>query len=236
MMQSPYKFFLKGLIDTSPLIIAATPFAILYGALAVNAGLSVEAALGISIFVFAGASQFVAATLVAASTPLFVIVATVFVVNLRHILYSLSITPRVKTLKPWLRIPMAFWMTDESFAALSRFQQQNPSDKELHQYFWGSALGMYGNWILFTGVGILLGKTVPDMTAWGLDMAMVLAFIAIVVPSLRHTGHVLCAVTACCLAVITFDWPYKTGLLFSSLMAIAIGVLTEQRLKKKGDI
>ena len=122
---------------------------------------------------------------------------------------------------------MAFWLTDESFASLSRYQQTQPTDQDLHRYYWGSAVGMYVNWVFFTGVGVYLGKAIPDMTNWGLDMAMVLAFIAIIVPSLKHHGHILCVVTALIAAAVTINWPYKTGLLFSSLLAIAVGVVTE---------
>jgi len=224
--------FLRGLIDTLPLIVACIPFAIVYGALAVDAGLSFSAAMGISIFVFAGASQFVAVTLIAASTPFLVIVVTVFIVNLRHLLYSLNLMRFAKPLTPWQRIPMAFWMTDESFAAVTRYLQQKPTDQQLHQYYWGSAVGMYSNWIFFSGVGIYLGKAIPDMTSWGLDMAMVLAFTAIVVTSLKHRAHILCMIVAIVAAIITYDWPYKSGLLFSSLLAIAVGVWVELNTNK----
>ena len=215
--------FLKGLIDTLPLILAAAPFAVIYGALAIGNGLSVAATLGISILVFAGASQFVAATLVGLSAPLLVIIATVFIVNLRHMLYSLSVMSRIKNLNPWLRIPMAFWMTDESFAVISRQLETQKKDYNLYSYFWGSAIGMYLNWIFFTVVGIVLGQSIPNMTEWGLDMAMVMAFIAIVVPQLKSKAHLACALTAIAAAVLTYDWPYKLGLLLSSLLAIAVG-------------
>lgn len=221
--------FLRGLIDTLPLIFAATPFAILYGALAINYGLSFAAAIGMSVFVYAGASQFVAATLVGAGTPILIIIATVFIVNLRHMLYSVALMPRVKSLHKGLRFFMAFWMTDESFAAVSRYLQRKPTDQEFHRYFWGSAFGMYTNWIFFTWIGVVLGQTIPDMTTWGLDMAMVLAFIAIVVPSLKHHAHIACALTAGVAAILTYDWPFKTGLLISSILAIVVGFTLDKQ-------
>ncbi len=220
------KLFIRGALDTFPLIVAAIPFAIIYGALALNNGLSFFATLGMSVFVFAGASQFVATTLVGASAPVLIIIATVFVVNLRHMLYSIRFMPTIKFLPKWQRIPMGFWMTDESFSVASRFiDQESPSDKQLHNYFWGSAIAMYLNWVLFTYIGMLLGKFIPGVTSWGLDIAMVLAFIAIVIPLLKTKSHICCALVAVVSAVITMHWPYKIGLLFSSLLAIAVGVL-----------
>lgn len=228
-MQSTKGLLVRGALDTFPLIVAATPFAILYGALALNNGLSFFAALSMSVFVFAGASQFVAVTLVGASAPVLIIIATVFVVNLRHILYSIRFMPNIKLLPKWQRIPMGFWMTDESFSVASRFiESEAPSDKQLHHYFWGSAIAMYLNWILFTYIGMLLGKYIPGVTNWGLDIAMVLAFIAIVVPLLKTKSHICCALVAVVSSIITMHWPYKIGLLFSSLLAIGVGVLINQ--------
>ena len=223
------KLFIRGALDTFPLIVAAMPFAIVYGALALNSGLSFFAAFGMSVFVFAGASQFVAVTLVAASAPVLIIIATVFVVNLRHMLYSIRFMPTIKSLPKWQRIPMSFWMTDESFSVASRFIDQDaPSDKQLHSYYWGSAIAMYFNWVLFTYIGMLLGKFIPGVTGWGLDIAMVLAFIAIVIPLLKTKSHMCCALVAVVSAVITMHWPYKIGLLFSSLLAIAVGVIVNK--------
>jgi 4-azaleucine resistance transporter AzlC len=235
--QSTKGLFARGALDTFPLIVAATPFAILYGALALNNGMSFVAALSMSIFVFAGASQFVAVTLVGASAPVLIIIATVFVVNLRHILYSIRFMPNIKSLPKWQRIPMGFWMTDESFSVASRFiDQDKPSDKQLHHYYWGSAIAMYLNWVLFTYIGMLLGQYMPSVTSWGLDIAMVLAFIAIVVPFLKTKSHICCALVAVVSSVITMHWPYKIGLLFSSLLAISVGVLINKYYEIKTDL
>jgi 4-azaleucine resistance transporter AzlC len=235
--QSTKGLFARGALDTFPLIVAATPFAILYGALALNNGMSFVAALSMSIFVFAGASQFVAVTLVGASAPVLIIIATVFVVNLRHILYSIRFMPNIKSLPKWQRIPMGFWMTDESFSVASRFiDQDKPSDKQLHHYYWGSAIAMYLNWVLFTYIGMLLGQYMPSVTSWGLDIAMVLAFIAIVVPFLKTKSHICCVLVAVVSSVITMHWPYKIGLLFSSLLAISVGVLINKYYEIKIDL
>lgn len=224
--------YLQGMLDTLPLIIAATPFAVLYGALAATYNMSFAAALGMSAIVFAGASQFIAVTLIGSGVPALIIVLTVCVVNLRHMLYAVGLMPHVKPLEKWKRIFMAFWLTDETFAVVSRFLQQKPDDKEAYRYYWGSAIAMYINWIMFTWVGIVLGETIPDLTQWGLDIAMVLAFVAIVVPSLKHKAHIICVVVAAFCAILTFHWPYNTGLLFSSLVAILVGVFVEQFIAK----
>ena len=85
--------FWRGAQDTLPLILGAIPFGVLFGALAMSAGMTVAATLGMSLLVFAGASQFVVVGLIAQGATVAVIVLTTFIVNLRHALYSASLAP-----------------------------------------------------------------------------------------------------------------------------------------------
>ncbi len=220
--------FVQGARDTIPLLIAAIPFGIVYGALAVAGGLSELATLAMSILVFAGSSQFIAVTLLAASAALPVILMTVFIVNLRHMLYAASLMPEVKAWPQYLRAITAFWLTDETYAVVANRIIRRPRDPLLHWYYLGSALAMYGNWILCSYIGMTLGKQIPDLTSWGLDIAMVVAFIGIVVPLLQDLPKIACALTAGICAALTFDWPNQTGLLLSSLLAIVVGLLIER--------
>lgn len=220
--------FLTGVRDTLPLIIAAIPFGVVFGALAVGSGLSQSMAMAMSLFVFAGASQFIAVTLIASATAAPVILLTVLIVNLRHMLYSATLMSHVRGLPQWLRAPMAFWLTDETFAVVSNRLLRDPKSPGLVWYYLGSAVSMYANWQLCTWVGMTLGRQVPDMTRWGLDVAMVVAFVGIVVPALRHRAEWACAATASVAAVLTHDWPHQSGLLLSSLLAIGVGVLLDR--------
>src|SRR5688500_14665439 len=78
--------FRAGMKATIPLVIGAIPFGIIFGASAINKGLSPLAAQSMSAFVFAGSAQFIAVTLYGSALPT-VIIMTTFVVNLRHALY-----------------------------------------------------------------------------------------------------------------------------------------------------
>jgi len=227
--------FFLGARDTLPLIIAAMPFGIVYGAMAENAGLSLAAILGMSAFVFAGSAQFIAVTLLASSAALPVILLTVFIVNARHVLYSANLMRWASRLPQWLRIPLAFWLTDETFAVVSNRLTREPGTPGLHWYYLGSDLFMYGNWLACTWIGLTLSRRVPDLTHWGLDVAMIVAFVGIVVPVLKDRAHWLCAAVAVGCSVLTHQWPHQTGLLFSSLAAIAAGGLLDRRRSEQVD-
>ena len=222
--------FWRGGRDILPLIIAAIPFGIVYGAMGQSLGLTHWQVMGMSLFVFAGSSQFIAVTLMASAAAFPVILLTVFIVNLRHMLYAASLMSVADKVPAILRIPMAFWLTDESFAiAATRLRQKQNDGTKFYSYYIGAAFIMYVNWQLCTWIGITAGKQIPDMTQWGLDVAIVVAFIGMVVPSLERASHWACAFTSAICISLTYDWPHQSGLLFSSLVAIAVGVLVMHR-------
>lgn len=215
--------FAAGARATLPLIVGAIPFGILFGTLAEPSGLSLLATLAMSLIVFAGSAQFIALGLLAAGASVGVIIATTLVVNLRHLLYSAALVERVKHLPQRWRAPMAFWLTDETFAAVSNRLLTRDDDPNAHWFYLGSALAMYGNWQLCTWLGIALGELFPDMTQWGLDFAMSVTFIGMVAPYLRNRPMWLCVVAAGAMAMVTWQLPHKLGLIIAALTGIAMG-------------
>lgn len=218
-------YFYLGARDTLSLVISAAPFAVVYGALATSLDLSFWFVMSMSVFVFAGASQFIAITLMLSATAFPVIILTVFIVNLRHMLYAASLMPQFSKIPQRLRFPMAFILTDETYAVANRFLLQKRNENNFIVYYLGSGLFMYTSWVFFSSLGIILGQQVPDITQWGLDVAMIVAFIGIIVPILKNYAQWACAITASISALFTFDWPHQTGLMFSSFLAIFVGVL-----------
>lgn len=226
--------FLLGMRDTIPMLVGAVPFGIVYGTLAVASGLSVVATLAMSLLVFAGSAQFVAASLVASGTSLTVILLTTLIVNLRHLLYSASLLPFVRHLPQRWRAPLAFWLTDESFAVVHRHYLLDDSPVERkHWYFLGSCLAMYSLWFACTLIGVLLGQALPSLGDWGLDFAMIATFIGIVVPLLRNRPMIVAALVASAVAVAAHGLPYKLGLMLAALLGVCAGVIS-QRLAERG--
>jgi 4-azaleucine resistance transporter AzlC len=227
---TPRSEFITGARDTLPLILGAIPFGIIFGALAGVNGLSPAATLGMSAIVFAGSSQFIAAGLVGNGVSLPLIVLTTFVVNLRHVLYSTTLMPRLKHLPQTWLIPLSFMLTDETFAVMSaRFASvgDEASSPNVHWYQFGSSLAMYLNWSLCTLIGVLAGQAIPDAANWGLDFAMSVTFIGIVVPMLRTRPLLASALVAGATALLTYSLPNKLGLMIAALAGILAGLLIE---------
>ena len=220
--------FWAGAKDTLPLVVGAIPFGIIFGAVAVNSGLSVWATAALSLFVFAGASQFVAAGLVASGAGLAVIILTTFVVNLRHSLYSVALAPYVKQLPQRWLLPLGFTLTDETFlVAVERYRQPDASPDK-HWYQAGSAAFMYLNWQVCTWIGIAAGKSLPNPASWGLDFALVVTFIGMLIPGLRSRPMLACAIAAGAAAVLSSGLPNRLGLIVATLAGVAAGMLVER--------
>ncbi len=219
--------YLAGAKATIPLVLGAIPFGVIFGAVAANSGLSAGATLSMSIFVFAGSAQFIAAGLVSSGVGVGLIVLTTFIVNLRHALYSASLAPYMKHLPHKWLLPLGFWLTDESYAVvIARYNQPDDSPHK-HWFYLGSASLMYTNWQLCTVIGVIAGQSIPDATGWGLDFAMVVTFIGIVVPLIRNRPVLASVIVAGVVALLFDGLENKLGLMIGALAGIIAGYTLE---------
>ncbi|MBX3049141.1 MAG: AzlC family ABC transporter permease [Anaerolineales bacterium] len=219
---------LAGMRDTFPLLVGAAPFGLIFGALAMASGLSAWGAAAMSALVFAGSSQFIAVGLIAAGTPVLVIALTTLVVNLRHMLYSATLAPKLKGLPLRWLLPLGFWLTDESFVVAAKQFDEQPQDPHNRWYLLGSELAMYTNWQLATWVGILAGSQIRDPQSWGLDYAMVVTFLGMLVPMLKGRPMLAAALVAGGTALLAQGLPHQLGLMLAALLGVTAGVLAER--------
>ncbi|MGY4531266.1 4-azaleucine resistance transporter AzlC [Pseudomonas sp. TE3786] len=223
------QLFVYGLRDSVPMIVGIAPFGIIYGTLASVAGLSLWQALGMSMLVYAGSAQFIAISLLTAGTGAAVILFTTLIVNLRHVLYSASLQPFIAHLPQTWRVPLAFGLTDETFAVVQRRYLAHGAGNHGQWYHAGVAVALYLCWISSSLLGVLFGQAMPSLAGWGLDFAMLATFIGIVVPLLRNFPQVAAALVAGAVAVLCHALPYKLGLLAAAMAGIVVGVVLERR-------
>src|SRR3546814_20387224 len=94
------------------------------------------------------------------------------------------------------RLLLGFLLTDETFAVVDNHCRQHAPSPTLRWYFLGSGLTMYINWQIWTLVGLFFGALFPQLQSLGLDFAMVVTFIAIVVPQLKRLHFLGAALVA----------------------------------------
>jgi 4-azaleucine resistance transporter AzlC len=220
--------FWRGVRDTFPLLVGAFPFGLIYGALAVTSGLSPLASGAMSAVVFAGSAQFIGVGLVAAGTPALVIALTTFVVNARHILYSATLAPHLKKVSTAWLVPLGFWLTDESFVVAVKGFEKLKTPEQKKWYLLGSEIAMYLNWQAVTWIGIIAGQAIADPASWGLDFALVVTFIGMLVPMVKGKPELAAVLVAGAAAVLGRGLPNQAGLLLAAVLGIAAGVLAEQ--------
>lgn len=215
--------FLAGLRAIGPILIGTAPFGLIYGVLAVAAGIPVVLAQAISLIIFAGSAQFVAAQLIGAGASGLVIILTTFVINLRHALYSASMAGHVRELPRAWKWLLAYLLTDEAYAVAVTHYRDNAGEPDRHWYFLGAGVGLWATWQVSTAVGIFLGTGIPS--EWSLDFTLALTFIALLVPALGTRADVVAALVSGTVAVAAFGLPYKLGLMLAAGSGIAAGML-----------
>jgi 4-azaleucine resistance transporter AzlC len=219
--------FLSGARDEAPILLGVAPFGVIFGALAVAAQLPAIAAQAMSSVIFAGSAQFIAAQLFATGASGLVIVLVVFVVNLRHALYSASIAPHLQHLGPVWKGVLAYLLTDEAYAVVITNYNQPGDASRKHWYFLGAGLTLWSVWQLSTAAGILLGARIP--ADWPLGFMLPLTFIALVVPTLRERPTIAAAVAGAIAVYLPAALPLRTGLLAAAFIGIAIGMIVERK-------
>lgn len=222
----PRDQFLAGVRAEVPILLGVAPFGLIYGAIAISAGLPAALAQAMSALVFAGSAQFIAAELIAVGTPALVLLLTTLIVNLRHLLYSASLAPHVRSLPLRWKLALAYLLTDEAYAVtILHYNSPDSPPATRHWYFLGAGLALWSVWQISTALGIFLGAAIP--AEWSLDFALALTFIGIVIPTLGDRPHVGAALSAGLVAVLAHDWPYKLGLLAAALAGILVGATLE---------
>ncbi|NJN80657.1 MAG: AzlC family ABC transporter permease [Anaerolineales bacterium] len=226
-MNESRKAFWDGVKAEVPLLIGVFPFGMIYGALALNAGLSALASQMMSSMVFAGSAQFITAGLVREAAPGFVIVLTIAVVNLRHMLYSASLAPYLKHLSIRWKVLLSYLLTDEAYAPSILHYEKEGIKPFSHWFLLGAGLALWTNWQISTALGIFLGARIPEELP--LDFALPLTFIAMVVPVLKKAPMVATALSAGIVALLAYNLPFKLGLILAALVGIIVGTVLEGR-------
>ncbi len=254
---TPRSEFIGGVKGVLPILLGVVPFGMIYGVLAIGAGLPVSISQAMSSVVFAGSAQFVATQLFKVGTPGLILIVTTLVVNLRHTLYSASLAPYLKHLNWRWKCLLAYLLTDEAYAvAITHYMTAPPvppytpplppnsggtdgtvappkvggaggRGQHAHWHFLGAGLGLWTSWQISTAIGIVLGAQIPG--DWALDFTLALTFIALVVPALRDQPSIAAALSAGVVAVAAASWPYKLGLMAAAIVGIALGLVLDMR-------
>lgn len=223
--------FLKGVKDCIPTLLGYLSIGLAAGVVQKTAGLSIAEIALISLILYAGSAQFIAAGMIAVSSSPAAIIITIFIVNLRHILLSAALSPYFRHLSPLRNMLVGSLLTDETFgvAINQALNKQQISEKWMH----GLNLTAYLNWFLANVAGAFLAQWISDPDQFGLQFALPAMFIGILVISMIDRNKIKLDLVVAILAVIiavgsSFLFSSSVGVIIATVIASTIGMVFEK--------
>ena len=220
--------FRAGVLAGLPFLLIGGPFAILFGVVATEAGLSLAETLWFSGLVIAGASQFTALQLMTENAPVWIVLAAALGVNLRMAMYSASLQPHLGAAPLWQRALVGYLNVDASYALGMQHYEEKPDwpIREKVGFFCGTMLFMFPLWLIGTWIGAVTGEALPQ--SFELDVAMPIMFLALVGPMLKTLAHLAAAVTSIIGAMVFSFLPSGIDILLAAFVAMAVGAEIER--------
>lgn len=170
--------FYRGFKDGLAIALGYAPVAFAFGILALEKGLPIWSPIAISVSNFTGTGQFVGVGLIATRATIIEIAVTIFIINIRYFLMSLSLSQKISpSVSLWKKLIIAFGNTDEIFAV--SMQQKGALS---FKYMLGLIVCSYLGWILGTFAGVFANTALPLSIRSALGIAIYAMFIAIIVP------------------------------------------------------
>ena len=223
--------FWQGIKDCVPTLLGYLSIGFAAGVVEKTAGLSIAEIALMSLLLYAGSGQFIAAGMIAASNPISAIIFTVFFINIRHLLLSAAISPYFRHLSPIKNMTVGALLTDETFGVSINHLQ----NKKQASYKWmlGLNIAAYSNWFIANIAGGYFGKWIPNPERFGLDFAMAGMFIGLLVLQIlsqkKYFVDIMVAISAVLIVIaVSFYSTGSTGVMVATILATTIGMVIER--------
>lgn len=211
----PGSLGLSALSLSVPVAMGYIPLGAVFGFLFMQAGADWWMPLLASLWLYAGAAQFMMIPLMVSGASLTTLALATLAVNFRHVFYGLSLLHK-RPSDAWARGYQSFSLTDETYAVVTTLPQHTPAQR----FVWIGGLN-HAWWMTGTLLGTLLGSAAQVQFA-GLDFALVALFAVLLVEQIRHHGRwQSVGVGVAAYALLAF-WLPQHALLLS--MAVAVGM------------
>ena len=223
--------FWQGVKDCVPTLLGYLSIGFAAGVVEKTAGLSIMEIALMSLLLYAGSGQFIAAGMIAASNPISAIIFTVLFINLRHLLLSAALAPYFQHLSPWKNMIVGSLLTDETFGVAINHAQ----GKKQVNYRWmlGLNIAAYLNWILANIAGGFLGQWISNPERFGLDFALPGMFIGLLVLQIlsqkKYFVDIMVALSAVLIVIAVSFFSFgSAGIMLATILASTIGMVVER--------
>lgn len=165
---------------TLPVMFGYIPLSMAYAILGVSCDIDAKVLVLFSFFVYAGSGQFLLVALLSTGTNLAEVFIATFLLNLRHMFYTISLMSDIVNLK--YKFYTLFALTDESFAVLKTMEI---SDKNRDKIYFLIPFLNQIYWIFGTIIGVLIGKNI-EFNSSGIEFCLVSLFIVLAYETFKH--------------------------------------------------
>ncbi len=212
--------------STFPVFVGYTSLGIAMGIYGVGVGVSPWWILLMSVVVYGGAAQFLLAGLIAAGAGVLEIFVAIFLLNVRHIFYTLTLLESFKKLR--FRYYSIFALTDETFALLKA--RDYPDDKLDLAFNLTCGLNQI-YWVLGTSLGGFLSAHL-GLTLKGVEFSLTALFIVLFYELFRQNRDFrLLLLGVFCASVSVFVVSKEYFLVFSLLLSVVALLLMQRWLR-----
>ena len=211
--------FIDGCRKGIPITFGYVPMGIGYAAIAIKAGMTPLQTVSMSVLVYAGAGQIIAASMLLSGATAMAIILTNFVVNLRYFVMSTCVLNQVEESNTPLNILAAHVTVDESFAMFSLSEDSNI------WIYLGIAIIAWLSWILGAGIGVVVLDLLPVIVTNSFNISLYALFVAILIPSIKESKQIaLLVLITAVLNVVLGQFLGNWSLIVSTLVGAAIGM------------
>jgi 4-azaleucine resistance transporter AzlC len=213
---------LAGARAALPIAVSVFSYALVFGLLARQAGLTGAEAALMSGLAYSGTAQFIALDLWRAPPPVATLALTALIVSLRHLLMGATLRPLLAGQRRWAIYGSAFVLGDENWALT---MAELARGRRNAAFLLGSGLSLWVAWMGGTVLGWAAGVVVADPARWGLDFAITAVFLALLPALWRGRGDALPWLAAAVVAVAAQRWlPGAWHILLGGLAGSLVGL------------
>lgn len=195
--------FWAGVRAGFPVTVASAPFSFLFGVIAIDNGFSISEVVLMSATVFAGASQMVGLELFGQKVAPWLVVASIFAVNFRHVLYSAALGRRIGHWPVYKQALGFFVLTDPQYALAE--MKGEAGEKVTFVWYMGMGAVIYIPWVIESGLGAFFGNLIPDPHAIGMDFLLPIYFLGMVMSFRKRASWLPVVAISAAVSIVAFN-------------------------------
>ncbi|MES2537794.1 MAG: AzlC family ABC transporter permease [Pseudomonadota bacterium] len=214
-----------------PLSVGLVPWSMVTGMAMVSVGFTPLQAIGMNIIVFAGTAQLATLPLIATGAPVWLIVVTALILNLRFMIFSAAIADGFRGIGARARWLAGYTLTDSTFAVTVNKMLAVEDRHWRLGYFLAPGLWSWLVWQVCGIIGVLAAGSIPK--SWSLEFMATIALLVLLVPIAKSRPMLIAAITGATLAVALRGFPLRLGMIVAIVAGIGAGFAAEHWQTRK---